>query len=81
MRTKFISFIMFLFISTTAFADLSVYEAASLKPGDVVVSINGKTMKNNLAAIKALNEMKKNSHVVMEVLRDGKIQQIKVDVK
>lgn len=52
-----------------------------VKPGDVVISINGKKVKNNLAAIKILNSMKPKTHVVMEVLRESKIQKITYDVK
>lgn len=56
-------------------------ELPPVRPGDVVISINGKKMKNNLAAIKTLNSMKPKAHVVMEVLRDNRIQKIVYDVK
>ena len=76
MRTKLIAVMTLIYcLSAIAMNDLP------LKPGDVVVSINGKPMKNNLVAIKTLNAMKKSKHVVMEVLRDGKIQKIVYDVK
>lgn len=52
-----------------------------VKPGDVVISINGKKMKNNLIAIKTLNAMKSGTQVTMEVLRENKIQKIIYDVK
>lgn len=60
---------------------IPVMEQVSLRPGDVVVSINGKKMKNNLVAIKTMNELKTPSRMVMEVLHEGKIQRTVYDLK
>ena len=63
--------------STLAFAN----ELPPVQPGDVVISVNGKKMKNNLIALKTLNAMKPGSKVLMEVLRENKVQKISYEVK
>ena len=75
-------FLLMAFWGAVAFADsVPVMEQVNLKPGDVVVSINGKKMKNNLMAMKTLGEVKTPSKLVMEVLREGKIQKLSYNVK
>lgn len=60
---------------------LTVVEQVALNPGDVIISINGKKMKNNLIAFKVLGEVKTPSKLTMEVLHDGKIKKTVYDLK
>lgn len=76
MKTLFIA--LALVVCESAFSN---EDLPPVKPGDVIVSVNGKRTKNNLAAMKIISSAKPGSHIVMEVLRDNKIQKVNYEAK
>jgi S1-C subfamily serine protease len=60
---------------------IALTDRITIKRADVILSINGKKMKNNVEALSAIGEMKKDAPIEMEVLRDNKIKKLVFDAK
>jgi len=56
-------------------------DRVSIKTGDIILSINGKKMKNNVEALSTIGQMKKTTPIEMEVLRDNKIKKLSFSAK
>ena len=56
-------------------------DRVSIKTGDIILSVNGKKMKNNVEALATIGQMKKTAPIEMDVLRDNKIKKLTFSVK
>jgi hypothetical protein len=56
-------------------------EKAGLKGGDRIMDINGKTVKNIESYMAIMRGVKMGDQIDVSVLRDGKVQKFKVDLK
>lgn len=59
----------------------SLYEKIGLKDGDIIQSVNGKMVASPEEAMELFNTLKNESSIVVEVERQGSMQQLHYDIK
>ena len=59
----------------------SVYEKLGLKQGDIIKSYNGKPVNSVQESMEMYNQLKTANQAELEIVRDGKIQKLKYNIK
>lgn len=59
----------------------SVYEKLGFKPMDVIKSVNGDAVNSPTKAMELYNALKSESNIVMQVERDGRLENFRYNVK
>ena len=61
--------------------DKSIFQKAGFNDGDIVTSINGKSLTDAATAIKILNSLKETDNMSFDFLRGGESYSVNVDVQ